>query len=239
MLNTSCISSACTARATASRARGRRARSDREGDTDQFSEEVCRRDPRDYLSHRRQGGTRSKRRTRRSSLLQIDIRAHVGDRGSVFYGVERKDELSIENHRTQVQIIRLCVPSLQLGDSNNNAERKEIARGRQNRAKKEATLTAILRTLWEPMVHGGNGVKNDTYSCKYLASIPLIPRGGPAVSFMNCLAGEGFFTRVFREELCAVIVALSGSSKGRERAISGDRFAASIHSERSCPRLCR
>ena len=48
------------------------------------------------------------------------------------------------------------------------------------------------------MVHGGNGVKNDTYSCKYLASIPLIPRGGPAVSFMNCLAGEGFFTMLLR-----------------------------------------
>ena len=67
------------------------------------------------------------------------------------------------------------------------------ARGRQNRAKKEAARTAELRTQWEPAVLRYSSVNNAAASS--LAVIPCIPPEGPAVSFMNCLAGEGFFNR--------------------------------------------
>ena len=59
------------------------------------------------------------------------ISAHTPatDRGSVFYS----GRTLYRKPSNQVQIIRLCVPSLQLGDSNNNAERKEIARASESR----------------------------------------------------------------------------------------------------------
>ena len=75
------------------------------------------------------------------------------------------------------------------------------ARGRQNRAKKEATRNAAnaayQRTLWEPTILRKNGVKNAAASlCEHmLAVLPRIPRDGPAVSFMNCLAGGDFFDK--------------------------------------------
>ena len=49
---------------------------------------------------------------------------------------------------------------------------------------------------WEPIILRDNsGAKNAT-SCEHmLAVLPRIPREGPAVSFMNYLAGEGFFDR--------------------------------------------
>ena len=68
------------------------------------------------------------------------------------------------------------------------------ARGRQNRAKKEATLAAAQRLLWEPAILRNNDVASNIATCEHtLATLPRIPQGGPAVSFMNCLAGEGFF----------------------------------------------
>ena len=70
------------------------------------------------------------------------------------------------------------------------------ARGRKNRAKKEATRNADLRTLWEPtLLCDNSGVKNTTTSpCEHvLVALPPIPRDGPVVSFMNCLASEGLF----------------------------------------------
>ena len=72
------------------------------------------------------------------------------------------------------------------------------ARGRKNRAKKEAILTAHLRMMWEPrLLRDSGGAKNAaTSSCEHMIAIlPRIPRDGPAVSFMNCLAGEAFFDR--------------------------------------------
>ena len=70
------------------------------------------------------------------------------------------------------------------------------ARGRKNRAKKEATLAAAHRTLWEQTVRNNGAFNNATTpSCEHmLAVLPRIPQEGPAVSFMNCLAGEGFFS---------------------------------------------
>ena len=72
------------------------------------------------------------------------------------------------------------------------------ARGRQNRAKKEAILTADQRSLWEPTVIRDND-DTTTFSCKHmLATLPRILQMGPAISFMNCLAGEGFFDNATR-----------------------------------------
>ena len=71
------------------------------------------------------------------------------------------------------------------------------ARGRQNRSKKEANLTAKQRSQWEPTILRNNNGVNDT--CEHtLAVLPRIPQVGPAISFMNCLAGEGFFEKATR-----------------------------------------
>ncbi|EJK53457.1 hypothetical protein THAOC_27110 [Thalassiosira oceanica] len=72
---------------------------------------------------------------------------------------------------------------------------RKKARGRQNRAKKEATRTADMRALWERTLLCDNGVNDDgtCCSCAHMA-MPLIPQElGPAVSFMNHIAGKGFF----------------------------------------------
>ena len=67
------------------------------------------------------------------------------------------------------------------------------ARGRKNRAKKEATLTAAQRALWED---GGASNNATASSCEHmLAALPRIPQESPAVSFMNFLAGEGVFNK--------------------------------------------
>ena len=69
------------------------------------------------------------------------------------------------------------------------------ARGRKNRAKKDATLTAAQRTLWEQVVLRNDGARiNATTSCEHVLAVPRIPQEGPAVSFMNFLAGDGFFS---------------------------------------------
>ena len=79
---------------------------------------------------------------------------------------------------------------------------RKKARGRQNRAKKEATRTVEQRSLWEPTVLRGNpGVV--TVPCEHtLTAPPQIPPEGPAVSFMNHIAGLGFFNKatLFRIE---------------------------------------
>ena len=77
------------------------------------------------------------------------------------------------------------------------------ARGRQNRAKKEATRTARtadLRSMWEPTVLQNNVACSDAAtSCEHrLAVIPQIPQVGPVVSFMNLIASEGLFNRATR-----------------------------------------
>ena len=124
MLNTSCISSACTARATASRARGRRGAIARTASPTssrrRFVVEI-----RGIIFRIEDKGARAVKEEHDDRLCSRLISAHTPATVVVY---STQDELSIENHRTQVQIIRLCVPSLQLGDSNNNAERKEIAR---------------------------------------------------------------------------------------------------------------
>ena len=72
------------------------------------------------------------------------------------------------------------------------------ARGRQNRAKKEATRR---RSLWEPTILG-SGVNHGAYdasSCEHtLAVLPPLPPAGLVISFMNSLAGEGFFDKATR-----------------------------------------
>ena len=70
---------------------------------------------------------------------------------------------------------------------------RKKARGRQNRARKEA---AHQRSQWEPTILRNDGVKNSADSCEHLALCPTrIPQDGPVVSFMNCLAVEGFFDK--------------------------------------------
>ena len=120
-----------------------------------------------------------------------------------------QDELSIENHRTQVQIIRLCVPSLQLGDSNNNAERKEIARASESRQEGGDSDGESKDAL------GADGTRRQRRQERHLfVQIPSVDPPNPT-------RGPG---GVFHELPC-----------GRRIL----HHAASIHSERSCPRLCR
>ena len=74
------------------------------------------------------------------------------------------------------------------------------ARGRQNRARKEATRNAAnaayQRSQWEPTILRNDGVENAVNSCEHLAlCLNRIPQDGPAISFMNFIAGEGFFDR--------------------------------------------
>ena len=71
---------------------------------------------------------------------------------------------------------------------------RKKARGRQNRAKKEATRTADQRSLWEPTILRNNSF-NIANRKHLLAILPSIPQEGPAISYMNCLAGEGFFDK--------------------------------------------
>jgi len=76
------------------------------------------------------------------------------------------------------------------------------ARGRKNRAKKEATLTAAQRALWEQTIlrnSGGASNNGTASSCEHaLAVLPRIPQEGPAVSFMNLLARQGLFDKATR-----------------------------------------
>ena len=75
------------------------------------------------------------------------------------------------------------------------------ARGRKNRAKKEATLTAAQRALWEQTILQNDAASSNASAstCEHaLAALPRIPQEGPAVSFMNSLAVEGFFNDAAR-----------------------------------------
>ncbi|EJK70706.1 hypothetical protein THAOC_07913 [Thalassiosira oceanica] len=74
---------------------------------------------------------------------------------------------------------------------------KKKTRGRQNRAKKDATRTAELRTLWEPTILASDNRLDVLPSCEHnheLIGIQ-IPQDGTAVSLMNHIAGKGFFNR--------------------------------------------
>ena len=51
---------------------------------------------------------------------------------------------------------------------------------------------AAQRSQWEPTILRESG--GNSSSCEHmLAVLPQVPRDGPVVSFMNCLAGEGYF----------------------------------------------
>ena len=76
-------------------------------------------------------------------------------------------------------------------------------RGRQNRAKKEATRTANQRSQWETIIlrnisATSSGDATSSFCEHMLAVPPRIPQEGTAVSFMNCIAGEGFFDKATR-----------------------------------------
>ncbi|EJK69226.1 hypothetical protein THAOC_09534 [Thalassiosira oceanica] len=72
---------------------------------------------------------------------------------------------------------------------------RKKAQGRRNRAKKEASRTAELRSLWEPMALCSRS-NHVAVPCEHmLTAPPEIPQDGPVVSFMNRMAGEGFFNR--------------------------------------------
>ncbi|EJK48802.1 hypothetical protein THAOC_32371 [Thalassiosira oceanica] len=72
---------------------------------------------------------------------------------------------------------------------------RKKAQGRRNRARKEAIRTAELRTLWEPLALYSRS-NHVAIPCEHtLTSPPEIPLEGPAVSFMNHIAGEGFFSK--------------------------------------------
>ena len=67
-----------------------------------------------------------------------------------------------------------------------------------------------MRSLWDPTILRDNDVNNATTStCEHLlAVLPRIPRDGPVVSFMNGLAGEGYFNNATNftgnpNELCS------------------------------------
>ena len=84
------------------------------------------------------------------------------------------------------------------------------ARGRQNRAKKEATLAAAQRTLWEQTILRNIAAS----SCEHLlAALPQIPKEGPAVYFMNFLAGEGFFNKAAQFSVDPVTVCFRSLSR--------------------------
>ncbi|EJK58612.1 hypothetical protein THAOC_21249 [Thalassiosira oceanica] len=76
---------------------------------------------------------------------------------------------------------------------------RKKARGRQNRAKKEAIRKADLRSLWEPMALCSRRSNHVAVPCEHLLAVPpKIPQEGPAVSLMNYIAGEGFFEKATR-----------------------------------------
>jgi len=77
----------------------------------------------------------------------------------------------------------------------NDAERQEGARAQESR-KEGGHSDGCLRMLWEPTVLSG-GV-NSASSCDHTVVLPRIPQDGPAVSFMNHIAGKGFFDRATR-----------------------------------------
>ncbi|EJK74777.1 hypothetical protein THAOC_03528 [Thalassiosira oceanica] len=72
---------------------------------------------------------------------------------------------------------------------------RKKARGRRNRARKEAIRTAELRSQWEPMALCSRS-NHVAVPCEHALTVPpKIPQEGTAVSFMNHIAGEGFFNR--------------------------------------------
>ncbi|EJK66097.1 hypothetical protein THAOC_13001 [Thalassiosira oceanica] len=71
------------------------------------------------------------------------------------------------------------------------------ARGRKNRAKKEATRTADLRSQWEPTILASDNRLDVLPSCEHNHELSglQIPQEGTVVSFMNHIASEGYFTK--------------------------------------------
>ncbi|EJK73922.1 hypothetical protein THAOC_04433 [Thalassiosira oceanica] len=86
------------------------------------------------------------------------------------------------------------------GENTSIMPSKKKSRGRQNRAKKEATRTAELRTLWEPTILASDNKLDVLPSCEHKHELSglQIPQEGTAVSFMNRMAGEGFFNKATR-----------------------------------------
>ncbi|EJK53757.1 hypothetical protein THAOC_26733 [Thalassiosira oceanica] len=74
------------------------------------------------------------------------------------------------------------------------------ARGRKNRAKKEATRTADLRSLWEPTILASDTRLDVLRPCEHNHELfdLQIPRQSTVVLFMNHIAGKGFFDRATR-----------------------------------------
>ena len=127
-------------------------------------------------------------------------------------------------------LVRLTTRS-QRTNGNAMPSRKK-ARGRQKRAKKEATRTVEQRSLWEPTVVAAGG----TVPCEHmLAVLPRIPPEGPAISLMNCLAGEGFFNKATRytgtTELCFRLAVRFPEvrEEDNERALAIDLLLAFVH----------
>ena len=108
---------------------------------------------------------------------------------------------------------------------------RKKARGRQNRAKKEAIRTVVeQRSLWEPMVLRSNHGVVAAVQCEHMMTgPPRIPQEGPAVSFMNHIAGEGYFNKTARFRNAALMDFCSDSlslcfpgvrKEGSERALA-------------------
>ncbi|EJK73297.1 hypothetical protein THAOC_05086 [Thalassiosira oceanica] len=126
---------------------------------------------------------------------------------------------------------RTTAPTKKQGDNRacgtNTMPNKKKERGRKNRAKKEATRTADRRGQWEPMLAANN---NGVSCCEHMLAVsPKIPQEGPAVSFMNHMAGEGFFnkTALFPDapamEICFNSLSLcfpGVEEEGSERALA-------------------
>ncbi|EJK51293.1 hypothetical protein THAOC_29552 [Thalassiosira oceanica] len=122
------------------------------------------------------------------------------------------DAVVVEHHRLPQQPMRRRNSSFESKQSsiadalrrlNNNGSKqtampsRKKARGRQNRAKKEAVRIADLRSLWEPMaLSSRSDHEASSVRCEHtLTAPPEIPRKSTVVSFMNHMAGEGFFNR--------------------------------------------
>ncbi|EJK51292.1 hypothetical protein THAOC_29551 [Thalassiosira oceanica] len=74
---------------------------------------------------------------------------------------------------------------------------RKKARGRRNRARKEATRTAELRSQWEPTILASDNKLDILPCCENNHELIglQIPRESLAVSFMNHMAGKGFFDK--------------------------------------------
>ncbi|EJK61597.1 hypothetical protein THAOC_17888 [Thalassiosira oceanica] len=110
---------------------------------------------------------------------------------------------------------------------------KKKARGRKNCAKKEATRTADLRGQWEPTIITTANNSGAISCCEHMLAVsPKIPQEGTAVSFMNHMAGEGFFDRtaLFQKEdneralAIDLLLRFTRNASVRDSAIEGENW---------------